>query len=125
MRFEYTSVRAESHAQRSNIGISGQAPSHAKKTYELTAARLQETQALPAKPLSSIQTLSEIKQARIDAILDYNVAQHRLLAAMGHPYGAERVDDFFVLYSPSSIKRSLIWNTVTSYGIPVIRWRLL
>ncbi len=82
---EVSSARAETHAQRARLGISAQAAGHAKKAYELTTARLQEAQGLPIEALASIQTLSEARQAEIDSVLDYNIAQHRLLAAMGHP----------------------------------------
>jgi len=40
---------------------------------------------LPIEALASIQTLAEARRAEIDAVLDYNIAQHRLLAALGHP----------------------------------------
>lgn len=35
--------------------------------------------------LASIQKLAEARRAEIDAVLDHNIAQHRLLAALGHP----------------------------------------
>ena len=78
-------TRAEVHAQRSRLAIGSQAAGHAKKAYELTTARLQEAQGLPIEALDSIRTLAEARQAEIDAVLDYNIAQHRLLAALGHP----------------------------------------
>lgn len=78
-------TRAEVHAQRARLAIGKQAATHARKAYELTTARLQEAQGLPIEALDSIRTLAEARQAEIDAVLDYNIAQHRLLAAMGHP----------------------------------------
>jgi outer membrane protein TolC len=82
---EVAAARAETHAQRARIPLGKQAAGHAKKAYELTTARLQEAQGLPIEALTSIQTLAEAKQAEVDAVLDYNIAQHRLLAALGHP----------------------------------------
>jgi len=77
--------RAEVHAQRTRLSIGSRASGHAKKSYELTTARLQEAQGLPIEALASIQTLAEARQAEIDAVLDYNIAQHRLFAALGTP----------------------------------------
>lgn len=77
--------RAEVLAQRARLSIGGQAADHARRSYELTTKRLQENQGLPIEALASIQTLAEARQAEIDAVLDYNIAQHRLLAALGHP----------------------------------------
>ena len=78
-------TRAEVNAQRARLAIGSQAACHAKKAYELTTNRLQEAQGLPIEALDSIRTLAEARQAEIDAVLDYNIAQHRLLAALGHP----------------------------------------
>ena len=78
-------ARAEVRAQRARLAIGSQAAGHAKKAYELTTARLQEAQGLPIEALDSIRTLAEARQAEIDAVLDYNIAQHRLLASLGHP----------------------------------------
>lgn len=83
---EVASSRAEVQAQRVRVPLGVQAAAHAKKAYELTTARLQEAQGLPIEALASIQTLAEAKQAEVDAVLDYNIAQHRLLAALGHPH---------------------------------------
>ncbi|MFC7339423.1 TolC family protein [Haloferula chungangensis] len=83
---EVAAARAETYAQRARIPIGRQAAGHAKKSYELTTARLQEAQGLPIEALASIQTLAEAKQAEVDSVIDYNIAQHRLLAALGHPY---------------------------------------
>jgi outer membrane protein TolC len=83
---EIVAARAEAHAQSARMPLGAQAAGHAKKAYELTTARLQEAQGLPIEALASIQTLAEAKQAEIDAVLDYNIAQHRLLAALGHPH---------------------------------------
>jgi outer membrane protein TolC len=77
--------RAEVHAQRSRLAIGSRAASHARKAYQLTSDRLQQAQGLPIEALASIQTLAEARAAEIDAVLDYNIAQHRLLAALGHP----------------------------------------
>jgi outer membrane protein TolC len=82
---EVAAARAEAHAQRARIPLGRQAAGHAKKSYQLTTARLQEAQGLPIEALDSIRTLAEARQAEIDAVLDYNIAQHRLLAALGHP----------------------------------------
>ncbi len=82
---EVTGARAEVHAQRARLSIGSQAAGHARKSYELTTARLQQAQGLPIEALASIQTLAEARQAEVDAVLDYNIAQHRLLAALGHP----------------------------------------
>lgn len=82
---EVAGTRAEVHAQSARLAVGSKAAGHAKKAYELTAARLQEAQGLPIEALESIRTLAEARQAEIDAVLDYNIAQHRLLAAMGHP----------------------------------------
>jgi hypothetical protein len=46
---------------------------------------LQQSQGLPIEALASIQTLAEARKAEIDAVIDYNLAQHKLLAALGHP----------------------------------------
>jgi outer membrane protein TolC len=77
--------RAEVHAQRTRLAIGSQAAGHAKKSYQLTTARLQEAQGLPIEALDSIRVLAEARQAEIDAMLDYNIAQHRLFAALGTP----------------------------------------
>ncbi|MFD2257374.1 TolC family protein [Luteolibacter algae] len=82
---EVAAARAEAHAQRTRIPLGKQAAVHAKNAYRLTTDRLQEAQGLPIEALVSIQTLAEAKQAEVDAVLDYNIAQHRLLAALGHP----------------------------------------
>lgn len=82
---EVAGARAEVLAQRARLTIGGQAADHARKAYELTAARLAEAQGLPIEALDSIRTLAEARQAEIDAVIDYNIAQHRLLAAMGSP----------------------------------------
>lgn len=83
--YDVTSARAEVLARRSRLGIGSQAAKHARRAYELTTARLQQSQGLPIEALASIQTLAEAREAEIDAVLDYNIAQHRLLAALGHP----------------------------------------
>ena len=77
--------RAELHAQRARLSLGSRASGHAKKSYELTTARLQEAQGLPIEALASIQTLAEARQAEVDAVIDYNIAQHRLFAALGTP----------------------------------------
>jgi outer membrane protein TolC len=77
--------RAEVHAQRTRLSIGSRASGHAKKSYELTTARLQEAQGLPIEALASIQTLADARQAEVDAVIDYNIAQHRLFAALGVP----------------------------------------
>lgn len=82
---EVAAARAEVHAQRARLGVAGQASSHARKAYELTTAKLLEAKGLPIEALASIQTMAEARQAEIDAVLDYNIAQHRLYAALGHP----------------------------------------
>lgn len=82
---DVSGTRAEVHAQRTRLSIGSQAAGHAKKAYELTTNRLQEAQGLPIEALDSIRTLAEARQAEIDAVLDYNIAQYRLLAALGHP----------------------------------------
>jgi hypothetical protein len=61
--------------------IGSQAADHAKKFHQLTAARLQEAQGLPIEALDSIRVLADARQAEIDAVIDYNIAQHRLFAA--------------------------------------------
>lgn len=83
--FEVTSGRAEVIARRSRLPIGSQAAVHARRAYELTAERLMQNQGLPIEALASIQTLAEAREAEIDAVLDYNIAQHKLLAALGHP----------------------------------------
>lgn len=83
--FEVTSARAEVIARRSRLPIGGEAAEHARRAYQLTTARLQQSQGLPIEALASIQTLAEAREAEIDAVLDYNIAQHKLLAALGHP----------------------------------------
>lgn len=82
---EVAASRAEAIAQSARLDTSARASVHARKAYELTTQRLEQLQGLPIEALSSIQTMAEARQAEVDAILDYNVAQHRLLAAMGHP----------------------------------------
>jgi outer membrane protein TolC len=77
--------RAEVHAQRARLALGSQAASHARKSYQLTTARLQEAQGLPIEALDSIRVLAEARQAEIDAVLDYNIAQHRLLCSLGVP----------------------------------------
>ena len=82
-KFPHTSTaRAEVTAQSSRIPTSQQASQHARKAYQLTSERLSELQGLPIEALASIQTLAEARQAEIDAILDDNIAQHRLFAAI-------------------------------------------
>ncbi len=75
--------RAEVHAQRARLAIGSRASGHAKRSYELTTARLQEAQGLPIEALASIQTLAEARQAEVDAVIDYNIAQHRLFSTIG------------------------------------------
>jgi outer membrane protein TolC len=82
---EVAGYRADVHAQRTRLGIGSKAAGHAKKSYELTSARLEEAQGLPIEALDSIRTLAEARQAEVDAVIDYNIAQHRLLAALGNP----------------------------------------
>jgi outer membrane protein TolC len=74
---DVSAARAEVTAQASRIPTSQQASQHARKAYQLTSERLSELQGLPIEALASIQTLAEARQAEIDAILDYNIAQHR------------------------------------------------
>lgn len=83
--FDVTSSRAEVIARRSRLPIGSQAAAHARRAYELTTERLMQSQGLPIEALASIQTLAESREAEIDAVLDYNIAQHKLLAALGHP----------------------------------------
>ena len=83
--FDVTSARAEVIARRSRLPIGSQAASHARRAYELTTERLTQSQGLPIEALASIQTLAEAREAEINAVLDYNIAQHKLLAALGHP----------------------------------------
>lgn len=82
---DVTSARAEVIARRERLPLGGQAAKHALRAYQLTTARLQQSQGLPIEALASIQTLAEARKAEIDAVLDYNLAQHKLLAALGHP----------------------------------------
>lgn len=82
---EVTSLQATVIAHRKRLSIGSEAAAHARKSYQLTTARLEQSQGLPIEALASIQTLAEARQAEIDAVLDYNIAQHRLLAALGHP----------------------------------------
>ncbi len=83
--FDVTSARAAVLARRDRLPLGGKAAEHALRAYQLTTARLQQSQGLPIEALASIQTLAEARAAEIDAVLDYNIAQHKLLAAMGHP----------------------------------------
>lgn len=83
--FDVTSARAAVIARRSRLGIGSEAAAHARKAYQLTTARLRQSEGLPIEALASIQTLAEARRAEIDAVLDYNIAQHKLLAALGHP----------------------------------------
>jgi outer membrane protein TolC len=83
--FDVTSARAEVIARRERLPLGGQAAKHALRAYQLTTARLQQSQGLPIEALASIQTLAEARKAEIDAVIDYNLAQHKLLAALGHP----------------------------------------
>jgi outer membrane protein TolC len=83
--FDVTSARAEVIARRSRLGIGSEAAVHARKAYQLTTARLEQSEGLPIEALASIQTLADARRAEIDAVLDYNIAQHKLLAALGHP----------------------------------------
>lgn len=83
--FDVTTTRAEVLSRRARLPIGAKAAGHARRAYELTTARLQQSQGLPIEALASIQTLAEARRAEIDAVLDYNIAQHRLLAALGHP----------------------------------------
>jgi outer membrane protein TolC len=82
---QVTSARAEVLARRDRLSIGGEAATHAKRAYQLTVARLEQSQGLPIEALASVQTLAEARRAEIDAVLDYNIAQHRLFAAIGHP----------------------------------------
>lgn len=77
--------RATAEAEKARLPISNHATTHAKKAYELTNARLLEAQGLPIEALDSIRLLAEARQAHVDAIIDYNIAQHRLFAAIGYP----------------------------------------
>jgi outer membrane protein TolC len=83
--FEVTTTRAEVIARRERLPLGAEAAKHALRAYQLTTSRLEQSQGLPIEALASIQTLAEARKAEIDAVLDYNVAQHRLLAALGHP----------------------------------------
>ncbi len=78
-------ARAETVARRARLSIGSEAAGHARRAYELTAERLEQSQGLPIEALASIQTLAEARRAEVDAVLDYNIAQHRLLASLGHP----------------------------------------
>lgn len=82
---QVASARAEALSRRARLPIGAEAAVHARRAYQLTAERLEQSQGLPIEALASIQTLAEARRAEIDAVLDYNVAQHRLLAALGHP----------------------------------------
>ena len=82
---EVISLRSTAEAERARLPISQQASGHAKKAYELTTARLLEAQGLPIEAMDSIRLLAEARQAEVDSIIDYNIAQHRLFAAIGHP----------------------------------------
>ena len=82
---EVTAARAEAIAQRARIPLARQAATHARAAYRLTTERLEQAQGLPIEALASIQTLAEARQAEISAIVDSNIAQHRLLAAIGAP----------------------------------------
>lgn len=83
--YQVTTLRADLLARRDRLSLGQKAATHARKAYQLTTERLQQSQGLPIEALASIQTLAEARQAEISAVLDYNIAQHRLLAALGHP----------------------------------------
>lgn len=83
--FDVATARAEVQARKARLPLGSRASQHARRAYELTTERLRQSQGLPIEALASIQTLAEARRAEIDAVLDYNIAQHRLLAALGHP----------------------------------------
>jgi outer membrane protein TolC len=68
---------------KQEIVVSREAVTHAQKSYKLTTQRLNEAQGLPIEALQSIQILADTRQAEIDSIIDHNIAQHQLLAALG------------------------------------------
>ena len=80
---EVLSANSDITALRQEISVSREAVGHASQSYKLTTQRLNEAQGLPIEALQSISILADTRQAEIDSIIDHNIAQHRLLAALG------------------------------------------
>ncbi len=84
---EVLSAQSDIQSLKQEISVSREAVTHARKSYQLTAQRLNEAQGLPLEALQSISILADTRQAEIDSIIDHNIAQHRLLAALGELAG--------------------------------------
>lgn len=80
---EVLSASSDITSLKEEVSVSREAVGHAKQSYKLTTQRLNEAQGLPIEALQSISILAETRQAEIDSIIDHNIAQHRLLAALG------------------------------------------
>lgn len=78
---------AEAHSQvaqrERRIEVTRQAIQSAERSYTLNLQRIENKQGLPIEALQSIQALATARQAYLNAVVDYNVAQFQLCRAVG------------------------------------------
>lgn len=77
----------EAHAQllerERRIAAAKQAITAAERSYQLNETRIESAQGLPIETLQSIQALAAARQAYLNAVIDYNIAQFELCRATG------------------------------------------
>ena len=75
----------EVHDGRRQIEFAAENVEHAQRSLELNMARIRAAEGLPIEALQAVQAAADAREAFLEATLDYNRAQLRLLRAVGRP----------------------------------------
>ncbi|MCA9720084.1 MAG: TolC family protein, partial [Myxococcales bacterium] len=78
-------AHADLEAARLRIDATHAAVAPAQRAYDLDRQRVFEKHGLPVELLQSLDALVEARTRHLDALVDFNVAQHQLLYALGGP----------------------------------------
>ena len=85
---EVTVAYQEVHNERRQMDFAVKGVEEAQRSLELNMARIRAAQGLPIEALQAIQAALTAQRAYLEATMDYNRAQLRLLRAVGRPPGA-------------------------------------
>lgn len=80
---EITQAYHAVHAQREQIRLAGQRVREADESLKQNKARIRGLQGFPLETLQSVQAVALARANHVDSIVDFNVAQARLLRATG------------------------------------------
>jgi outer membrane protein TolC len=83
VRREVADTHAEVKAAARQIEVATAAVAAAEEGYKLETTRIQQGQGRPLEVLDSLQQLLDAREQRLNALIAYNVAQFRLMAARG------------------------------------------